>query len=129
MSAKDRIKKIQKKMSKHIKGEENSKNIDEGSKTMFASTFRDTNSYKNKSQIISAKKQVEAYGCTALDTMNYFNYGDKEKLMNSSNIENNNQKKINFKKCIFYETNKYNIPLFVLCDDKAKIEFPQLINF
>ena len=129
LSAKDRIKKIQKKMSKHIKGEENSKNIDEGSKTMFASTFRDTNSYKNKSQIISAKKQIEAYGCTALDTMNYFNYGDKEKLMNSSNIENNNQKKINFKKCIFYETNKYNIPLFVLCDDKAKIEFPQLINF
>ena len=128
MSAKDRIKKIQKKMSKHIKGEENSKNIDEGSKTMFASTFRDTNSYKNKSQIISAKKQIEAYGCTALDTMNYFNYGDKEKLMNSCNNENN-QKKINYKKCIFYETSKYNIPLLVLNDDKTKIDFPQLINF
>ena len=129
LSAKDRIKKYQKKTSKHFKAEENSKNIDEGSKIILGSTFRDTNSYKSKSQIISAKKQIEAYGCTALDTMNYFNYGDKEKLMNSNNNENNNQKKINFKKCIFYETNKYNIPLFVLCDDKAKIEFPQLINF
>ena len=129
LSIKDRMKKNQKKILKHIKREENSKNIDEGSKTILGSTFRDTNSFKNKSQIISAKKQIETYGCTALDTMNYFNYGDKEKLMNSSNNENYNQKKINFKKCIFYETNKYNIPLFVLCDDKAKIDFPQLINF
>ena len=128
LSAKDRIKKYQKKMSKHIKGEENSKNIDEGSKTLFASTFRETNSYKNKSHVISEKKQIEAYGCTALNTMNYFNYGDKEKLMNSCNNENN-QKKINFKKCIFYETSKYNIPLLVLNDDKTKIDFPQLINF
>ena len=128
LSAKDRIKKYQKKMSKHIKGEENSKNIDEGSKTLFASTFRETNSYKNKSHVISEKKQIEAYGCTALNTMNYFNYGDKEKLMNSCNNENN-QKKINYKKCIFYETSKYNIPLLVLNDDKTKIDFPQLINF
>ena len=128
LSAKRRIKKYQKKLSRQIKEEDISKNKDEGAKTILASTYRDTISYRNKSHIISSKKQIEAYGCTALNTMDYFNYGEKEKSLNASNYECF-RKKINYKKCIFYETNKYNIPLFILCDEKEKEKFPKLLNF
>lgn len=128
LNTKLRTKKYQKKMSRRIKGEEISKNKNEGSKTIIESTYRDSISYRNRSYIISEKKQIEDYGCTALNSMNYFNHGEKENSLNANNSDSN-PKKINFKKFIFYETNKYNIPLFVLCDDKEKIKFPQLINF
>lgn len=127
-SSKSKIIKSQKEKLKSIQKVDNFKNKEEWSKSLMISTFRDSRSYKNKSYFISAKKQIEAYGCTALDTMNYFNYGDKSKSMNSSWFKNQS-KKINFKKCIFYETNKFNIPLLILCDEKQKINFPELVNF
>ena len=126
LSARD-SKKIQKKKIKHGKREENLKNKEEGSKTVMGSTCRDSYSYRNKSQIISARKQIEDYGFTVLDSMNYFNYGEKSNSMNSS-YYGNNPEKPNIKKCVFYETNKFNIPLFILLDEKEKINFPQLYN-
>ena len=81
----------------------------------------------NIHRLMSAKKQVENYGCTILDEINYFNFGDTEKNMKSSkkeNKENTTKKKNN---CIFYETNKFNIPLFIFCERKEKFNFPEII--
>ena len=101
---------------------------EEASKTAKLSIYKDSISYRNRSHLISAKKQIEEYECIALDSMNYFNHGEKAKSMNSSYYENKHEK-INIKKCIFYETNKYNIPLLILLDEKEKVKFPRLINF
>ena len=120
-------KKNKKKKIKHGKGEENSKNKEEGSKTVMGSTCRGSISYRNKSQIISARKQIEDYGFTVLDSMNYFNYGEGFNSMNSS-YYGYNLKKQNFNNCIFYKTNKYNIPFFIFLDEKEKINYPQLMN-
>ena len=100
---------------------------DECSKTIIGSTFRDSISLNKKRKYISAKKQIEAYGCTALDSMNYFNYGKKENSL-YSNIYENDKNRINCKKCLFYETNKYNLPLFVLCDKNEPTKLPEIIN-
>ena len=101
---------------------------DECSKTIIGSTFRDSISLNKKRKYISAKKQIEAYGCTALDSMNYFNYGKKENSL-YSNIYENDKNRINCKKCLFYETNKYNLPLFILCGKNEKAILPEIINY
>ena len=95
----------------------------------FISSTNNKNSfsYMNIHRLMSAKKQVENYGCTILDEINYFNFGDTEKNMKSSkkeNKENTTKKKNN---CIFYETNKFNIPLFIFCERKEKFNFPEII--
>ena len=95
----------------------------------FISSTNNKNSfsYMNVHRLMSAKKQVENYGCTILDEINYFNFGDTEKNMKSSkkeNKENTTKKKNN---CIFYETNKFNIPLFIFCERKEKFNFPEII--
>ena len=100
---------------------------DDESNTIIGSTFRDSISYNKKRKYISVKKQIETYGCTALDSMNYFNYGKKENSLYSV-IYENNKNKINSKKCLFYETNKYNLPLFVLCDKNEPTKLPEIIN-
>ena len=110
-----------------VKGGENSMFKDEASKTNFASTIKNSRSFRNKSAIMSSKKQIEIYGCNALDTINYFNYGEKENSLNSS-IYQNNDKKNNFKKCIFYKTKQFNIPFFTLFDEKEKAKFPYSIK-
>ena len=99
---------------------------DDESNTIIGSTFRDSISYNKKRKYISAKKQIEAYGCTALDSMNYFNYGKKENSLYSV-IYENDKNRINNKKCLFYETNKYNLPLFVLCENE-QTKLPEIIN-
>ena len=81
-------------------------------------------SYMNVHRLMSAKKQVENYGCTILDKINYFNFGDIEKDMKSSKKGNSTKRKNN---CLFYETNKFNIPLFIFCERKEKFNFPEII--
>lgn len=127
LSAKSRKSKSQKTKSKQPKSQDNLNNKEELSKTIMASTYRDSISYRNMNRSISAKKQIEDYGCTALDSMNYFNYGTIEKSIDLSCYES--KKKNKYKKCIFYETNYYNIPLYILCDEKEKTKFPYLIKF
>ena len=81
--------------------------------SLLPSTNRDSFSFRN-SRHMSAKKQIETYGCPVLDTFNYFNFGDRDRYikMNKSGIP---------KKCLFYETNKFNIPLFIFCGNKENI--------
>ena len=112
---------------KEEKGEEYSSIGYNRSKTIFNSTFKDSISSNKKRKYMSNKKQIEAYGCTALNSMNYFNYGEKENSLYSY-IYEKNKNRINCKKCLFYETNKYNLPLFILCDKKENIKLPEIIH-
>ena len=66
------------------------------------------------SRFMSAKKQIETYGCPVIDTMNYFNYGEKKRYLKMNKSELG-------KKCLFYETLKFNIPLFIFCRNKENI--------
>ena len=124
-SEKDKSNKHTKKIIRLNNKDESSIYKDDVSKTIIGSTFRNTISYRNKSHLISSKNQIEIYGCNALDTINYFNYGEKEKSMITNNYEyiKNNE---NYKNVIFYETYKYNIPLFVLFDEKERTKLPEL---
>lgn len=93
------------------------------------SSNRCSTSFKTGSKIISIRQQIETYGCTILDTMNYFNNGSNQKYM-KRNFSAGNKKGIDFnKKKIFYQTQKYNIPLYVLCDKFEKRNFPDIPNF
>ena len=93
------------------------------------SSNRCSTSFKTGSKIISIRQQIETYGCTILDTMNYFNNGSSQKYM-KRNFSAGNKKGIDFnKKKIFYQTQKYNIPLYVLCDKFEKRKFPDIPNF
>ena len=93
------------------------------------SSNRCSTSFKTGSKIISIRQQIETYGCTILDTMNYFNNGSSQKYM-KRNFSAGNKKGIDFnKKKIFYQTQKYNIPLYVLCDKFEKRNFPDIQNF
>ena len=84
-----------------------------------------------KSMSMSVRKQIETYGCTVFDTMSYFNNGNYSKMIkrNYSTQNKNKNKIINNKKNFFYQTHKYNIPLYVLLDAKEKRKFPDIINF
>ena len=82
-------------------------------KSLLSSSNKNTSSFGSGSRLMSARQQIDLYGCTILDTMNYFNLGEKEKSFNS----NRNKKKDN-KKCIYYETLKYNLPLLAFCNKK-----------
>ena len=113
---------------KDFKGEEYSTIKDDGSNTIVGSTFFDSISFRKNRKYISAKKQIEAYGCTALDSMKYFNFGERKKSL-YSNIYENYKNRDNYKNCLFYETNKYNIPLFVLCGKKEAIKLPDISHY
>ncbi len=113
---------------KDCKGEEYSTIKDDGSNTIVGSTFFDSISFRKNRKYISAKKQIEAYGCTALDSMKYFNFGERKKSL-YSNIYENYKNRDNYKNCLFYETNKYNIPLFVLCGKKEAIKLPDISHY
>ena len=81
--------------------------------SLLPSTERNSFSLRSISRIMSAKKQIETYGCTALDTVNYFNFGNKEiQLLNDKGEKN--------KRCLFYKTLKFNLPLIVFCNKKEK---------
>ena len=113
---------------KDCKGEEYSTIKDDGSNTIVGSTFFDSISFRKNRKYISAKKQIEAYGCTALDSMKYFNFGERKKSL-YSNIYENYKNRDNYKNCLFYETNKYNIPLFALCGKKEAIKLPDISHY
>ena len=81
--------------------------------SLLASPYKDSFSFRNGNQLMSAKKQIEIYGCTALDTINYFNYGYKERSLMNDKGQNN-------KRCLFYKTLKFNLPLVIFCDRKSK---------
>ena len=58
--------------------------------------------------------------------MSYFNNGKNEKFIKRNLSENNpNYSKEN----LFFRTQKYNIPLYVLCNSKEKKKFPKIPNF
>ena len=83
-------------------------------------------SYKNNSKNLYARDQIESYGYEVLNTMSYFNNGKREKFIKRNfSLNNPNDNKEN----LFFRTQKYNIPLYVLCDSKEKKKFPKLNNF
>ena len=129
ISAKNKISKAKKILSKKDENEDYSFLNDFSKKiSRLQSTNRGSISYRNLSHAMSAKKQIETYGCTALDTINYFNCGDKERSLKSYNSHKNFNIK-NQKKCIFYRTRKYNLPLFILCNEKERIKYPEILKF
>ena len=85
--------------------------------------------FKSNSNMMSIRKQIETYGCTILDTLTYFNNGISNKMLKRNFSVNNKKIHLGSKKNLFYETPKYNIPLYVLCDKKEKIKFPEISNF
>jgi len=87
---------------------------------------RFSTSYKNNSKKLSIRDQIESYGYEVLNTMSYFNNGKSEKFF-KRNFSANNPK--DNKENLFFRTQKYNIPLYVLCDSKEKKKFPKLANF
>ena len=88
-------------------------------------------SNKNSSKILSVREQIETYGCTILDTMTYFNNGINDKSLKRNYSANNKRRIIynNNNKYCFYQTQKYNIPLYVLCDLNEKKNFPYITNY
>ena len=90
------------------------------------SSNRFSTSYKNSSNFMSTRDQVEAYGITVLDTMSYFNDGPNERFSKRNYSYKN--KNINQKKNLFYKTRKYNIPLYILCNIKERKKFPKIAN-
>ena len=93
------------------------------------SSNRCSTSFKTISKIIPIREQIDTYGCTILDTISYFNNGISEKIM-KRNFSAGNKKRIDYnKKKLFYQTQKYNIPLFVLCDKDEKRKFKDVLNF
>ena len=71
---------------------------------------------------------MEIYGCSILDTISYFNNGFGDSLSKRNFSVKNKKQIINNKKKLFYQTQKFNIPLFVLCNEKEKIVFPEISN-
>ena len=92
------------------------------------SSNRWSTSFKSNSKVMSIRKQIETYGCTILDTMSYFNNGIKDKIIRRNFSANYKKGAYDNKKNIFYQTRKYNIPLYVLCDKHEKIKFPEILN-
>ena len=92
------------------------------------SSNRWSTSFKSNSNVMSIRKQIEFYGCTILDTMSYFNSGIKDKIISRNFSANYKKGSYENKKNIFYQTRKYNIPLYVLCDKHEKIKFPEILN-
>ena len=86
-------------------------------------------SNKNNSKILSVREQIETYGCTILETMSYFNDGINDKFLKRNYSANTKRRITNNKKNLFYQTQKYNIPLYVLCDKREKRKFPDITNF
>ena len=86
-------------------------------------------SNKNNSKILSVREQIETYGCTILETLSYFNDGINDKFLKRNYSANTKRIITNNKKNLFYQTQKYNIPLYVLCDKREKRKFPDITNF
>jgi CRP-like cAMP-binding protein len=86
-------------------------------------------SNKNNSKILSVREQIETYGCTILETMSYFNDGINDKFLKRNYSANTKRIITNNKKNLFYQTQKCNIPLYVLCDKREKRKFPDITNF
>ena len=114
---------------KTITDASNQKNANKRLITSAFSTNRCSTSYKNNSNLMSVREQIEAYGFTILDTMSYFNDGRKN--LHSAIQRNNsaNNKIIKNTNNIFYQTKKFNMPLYVLCDLNEKKKFPKITNF
>ena len=93
------------------------------------SSNRWSTSFKSNSKIMSVRKQIETYGCTILDTMSYFNSGINDTMLKRNYSAKYKKRNTESQKNFFYQTQKYNIPLYVLCDKKEKIKFPEISNF
>jgi hypothetical protein len=99
------------------------------SKRVINSAFtanRFPTSYKNNSKNLYVRDQIESYGYEVLNTMSYFNNGKSEKFIKRNfSVNNPNDNKEN----LFFRTQKYNMPLYVLCDSKERKKFPKISNF
>ena len=95
-------------------------------KSLLSSDTKDSYQNRNFSLFMPEKKQVENFGFPVLDTIHYFNFGYKYK----NKKDNKSEKKVNKedKSCIFYETKKFNIPLFIFCKKKEKVNFDNFQN-
>ena len=87
---------------------------------------RFSTSYNNNSKKLSVRDQIESYGYEVLNTMSYFNNGNSEKYF-KRNFSLNNP--IDIKENLYFRTQTYNMPLYVLCDSKEKKKFPKIANF
>lgn len=92
------------------------------------SSNRWSTSAKSSINVMSIRKQIETYGCSILDTITYFNNGLEDSFLKRNFSTKSKKRIINNKRKLFYQTQKYNIPLFVLCDKKEKIKFPAIAN-
>ena len=101
--------------------------IQKFSSSAFSSN-RCSTTYKSKSNNMDALKQIEKYGCPISNAMEHFNNGNNSLLMKRSNSDPYKSGFMNKKK-FFYQTQKYNIPLYVFYDKKEKKKFPDLINY
>ena len=95
-------------------------------KSILSSDTKDCYQNRNFSLFMPEKKQVENFGFPILDTIHYFNFGYNYKNKKA----NKSEKKVNKedKSCIFYETKKFNIPLFIFCKKKEKVNFDNFQN-
>ena len=92
------------------------------------SSNRWSTSAKSSINVMSIRKQIETYGCSILDTITYFNNGLEDSFLKRNFSTKSKKRIINNKRKLCYQTQKYNIPLFVLCDKKEKIKFPAIAN-
>ena len=95
----------------------------------FSTNVCSTSNKNSSSKILSVREQIETYGCTILDTMTYFNDGINDKSLRRNYSANNKKRIIQNKNNCFYQTPKYNIPLYVLCDLNEKKNYPYITNF
>ena len=109
------------------------KNKEETSKNMISSIRRDPISLRSKTSSIIDKKNLEFLGFPISETIDYFNYRELDQSIFANNRESNqsNLKKNNIRKLLFYETKKYNIPLFIFLNnpEEPKLNLPQLSKF
>ena len=100
---------------------------------MISSIRRDPISLRSKTSSIIDKKNLEFLGFPISETIDYFNYRELDQSIFANNRESNqsNLKKNNIRKLLFYETKKYNIPLFIFLNnpEEPKLNLPQLSKF
>ena len=115
--------------TKDEKVDEFSSTKDNGTNTIFGSTFRDSISFIRKRKYVSAKKRIESYGSKSLDPLNYFNYDKKENSYYSSIYENKNKKnRTYYRRFLFCEISRYNLPILDLFEKSVTMKLSDIIH-
>ena len=115
--------------TKDEKIDEFSSTKDDGTNTVFGSTFRDSISFIRKRKYVSAKKRIESYGSNTLDPLNYFNYDKKENSYYSSIYENKNKKnRTYYRRFLFCEISRYNLPILDLFEKSVTMKLSDIIH-